>query len=455
MRRTHLHAHRLLLAVLPVVLAAGACSGDDDASPPTSASPVTDATSTTSPATTGPATTARATDAPAVTAAPTAAAPTSAAATTVPAGPAGADARAMVAALAADEMGGRDDGTAGSLAAQEYLAGQLAEFAEPAFPDREGFEAYVQPGPSGNVVGIVRGAELPDEYVVLGAHYDGLGSDCHQLEPDDTVCNAATDNATGVAVALTAARQLVADGAPRRSIVVAFWDREEDGLLGSADFLAAPPIPTESIVAYLNWDIQGSNLLPSLVDTTIVVGAETGGDALVEATRRATDASDLEYAALSLIFGQGRSDHARFVAAGVPSVFFTDVTNGCYHTTGDDLDVVDFRRLDLQTATARALAAELVATDDLPTITSAPTASFADAEAMLAVSSAAVSDAGLLTSLPDGFVEQYLADLEAIVAAGEAAFDADATGVVLTGAAALVDALARTACDGYLAAAVG
>ena len=57
--------------------------------------------------------------------------------------------------------------------------------------------------------------------------------------------------------------------------------------------MADPAVPLEDTVAYVNFDIQGSNLLPSLADGTIVVGAETGGPNLVEAAewRRAA----LEY----------------------------------------------------------------------------------------------------------------------------------------------------------------
>ena len=53
-------------------------------------------------------------------------------------------------------------------------------------------------------------------------------------------------------------------------------------------------------------------------------------------------------AMFSLIFGQGRSDHAALVSAGVASVFFTDANNGCYHTVNDDITAVDFPKLEQQ-----------------------------------------------------------------------------------------------------------
>ena len=55
------------------------------------------------------------------------------------------------------------------------------------------------------------------------------------------------------------------------------WDREEDGLLGSAYYVNHPIVPLAKTVGYVNFDIQGANLLPSLRNVSFAVGAETGG----------------------------------------------------------------------------------------------------------------------------------------------------------------------------------
>ena len=81
---------------------------------------------------------------------------------------------------------------------------------------------------------------------------------------------------------------------------------------------------------------------------------------MIDAARRATDASALDYAIFSLVFGQGRSDHASLAAAGVPSVFFTDANNGCYHTVLDDIDHVDRDKFYLQIGAAEALVDDLL-----------------------------------------------------------------------------------------------
>ena len=338
------------------------------------------------------------------------------------------------------------------LAAQQILIGQLAQFAQPADPAKDGVDGFRHMFPSGtNLLGVIPGGDLADEWVVLGAHYDHLGTDCRIDDPADSICNGATDNATGVAVALGAARAIAAAGTPRRSVLVALWDAEEDGLIGSAAYLQAPYAPATQTIAYLNFDNMGSNLLPSSADRTVMVGAETGGAALVDAATTATEASTLQTASLSLVFGQGRSDHANFVAAGVPSVFFTDATGPCYHTPYDDVDVVDFAKLDQQIVTATALATDLVATDTPPVFDpAAPLTTYEDAQTMLEVTTAARPHFSRFGPAGQAASEQYVVDLEAIVDAGPEAFDDAAIGTVLAGAAAFVDALTKGECDGFL-----
>jgi hypothetical protein len=375
------------------------------------------------------------------------ASPDTSAATTTTEGP-DTYAQDIVDHLASDELEGRDNQTPGSEAAQAYLTDLLADVAEPlpGAPD----DGYAWPFDAGtNLLGLIPGGDLADEYLVIGAHYDHLGRDCPTTDPADTVCNGAADDASGVASVLSIARTLAESG-PERSVVVALWDAEEDGLLGANAYVDDPAIPLDDTVAYLNWDIQGTNLSPALADTTVVVGAETGGPNLVAASEAATEASDLHALDLSLLFGQGRSDHAPFAAAGVPVVFFTDANNGCYHTSQDDLSTFDAEKLARQIPIGTALAEDLVATDALPEFDpDAPAASFADAESMLAVVDGAQADFDLF---PDSraTIEQYLTDLRSMVDAGEAAFDDDAVGTLLSGAVEVVDALSGGACTGFL-----
>jgi hypothetical protein len=357
---------------------------------------------------------------------------------------------AVVEALTDEAMQGRDNQTAGSVLAQDHLIDLLDDFAEPVTAGATGPMAFRRDFPEGtNVLGLIPGGDRADEYVILGAHYDHLGTDCGGEA--GSFCPGAADNAAGVAAVLEVGRALAGgDEPPSRSVILAFWDAEEDGLFGSQAYVSDPEVPLADTVAYLNWDIQGANLSPSTTDLTVMVGAETGGPDLVAAAEKATETSDLRTLSLSLLFGQGRSDHASFAAAGVPTVFFTDANSACYHTPQDAVAVVDFDKLEQQIRMGEALARDLVATDAVPSFVSdAPAATYADAVSMRDVLSQAQQDLDLFPGYrAEG--EQFLADLETMVEAGPEAFDDAAVGTLLGGSVALVEALTTGECDGYL-----
>jgi Peptidase family M28 len=386
------------------------------------------------------------------TVAPAATAPTTAATTTtVSARPKVMTAKEIVEALASDELKGRNNDTPESAAARKILIDQLATFAKPAYPAKTGDDRYLQTFENGtNVFAVIPGGDLADQYVVISAHYDHLGyskeTGCQLNGGADIICNGATDNAAGAASAVTVARNIAAAGTPRRSVLIALLDREEDGLLGSVAYVKDPVVPLAKTVANVNFDIQGSNLLPSLASTTVAVGAETGGPNLVTATANATKASKLNTVMLSLLFGQGRSDHATFAASKIPTVFFTDANSGCYHHVTDDVKHTDFAKLDQQLLTATALMRDLVATDTPPVFTAAPSSSYADAVSMLKLMKNGEADLGLLTAEDQPKLRQYIVDLTTIVDAGPGAFNDDSVGKLLGGAIVIVRALSNAPC---------
>lgn len=97
----------------------------------------------------------------------------------------------------------------------------------------------------------------PDEVVIIGAHFDHLGVD--PLLEGDQIYNGADDNASGVAAALQIARAFAESGVkPERTIIFAFWDGEEKGLLGSEHFMLNWNDPSK-IKGYLNFDMIGRN----------------------------------------------------------------------------------------------------------------------------------------------------------------------------------------------------
>src|SRR5262249_45917959 len=152
-----------------------------------------------------------------------------------------------------------------SLVAQRYLTALLKVRGAGLNRSTTGDDAYaqhfVQSGQTGtNLLAVIRGRELPNEYVIVGGHYDHLDSrsdatgQCSSRgTPGGAVCNGATDNAAGAAAVLAVGKALrTLPEAPRRSIVLALWDAEEDGLLGSLYYVDHPLVPLAQTVAYVN-----------------------------------------------------------------------------------------------------------------------------------------------------------------------------------------------------------
>jgi hypothetical protein len=165
---------------------------------------------------------------------------------------------ADLSALAADSMEGRRVGTPGGARARAYLMRAFARLGlEPA---RDSFPmpfvrkwAATADIAGVNLVGRVRGTEHPDRYLVVSAHYDHLGV------RKGEVFNGADDNASGTAAVLAIAAWFKSHP-PRNSILFAWFDGEEFGLLGAKEFLEHPPVPIDQIVANVNLDMVSRNV---------------------------------------------------------------------------------------------------------------------------------------------------------------------------------------------------
>lgn len=350
--------------------------------------------------------------------------------------------------LSSDRFDGRAAGTVGGQRARDYLVTRLQPLTQGLNPAGRGRAAYHQRFPGGtNVVAMIPGTDRADEYVVIGAHYDHLGRSCPSARYGDHICNGATDNATGVAEVLEVAERLARRPA-RRTVVFALWDGEEQGLLGSTYFVKHPLVSLDRTVAYVNLDIQGANLTPSLAPTTFAVGAETGGTDLVGAVRQASR-GPLTTVQLSAIFGGLRSDYAPFLEAKVPSVFFTDSTGRCYHTAQDEFSVVDLKKLDHQTDTAERLVRSLADAPGRPLWQRTPVATYDDAVAFLGVIDRSRGDRRLFSAADLATIDRVGTDLRRIQKKGRAAFTRDDQGRLLTGAEAAVEVLTHGRCTGF------
>jgi hypothetical protein len=203
---------------------------------------------------------------------------------------------------------------------------------------------------SPNVIAVLPGSDpaLADEYVLLMAHLDGLGIDpSAKGNGGARIRNGAMDNAAGVATMIEVARQLTQGARPRRPILFAALTAEEEGLRG-AQYLAQNPVVAGRIIGAVNLDMP---ILTYQFEDVIAFGAEhstLGEAAALAAALMNVALSDDPLPDEGLFV---RSDHYRFVQAGVPAIFlmtgfagegqhhFTDFLANHYHSTSDDLSL--------------------------------------------------------------------------------------------------------------------
>ena len=240
--------------------------------------------------------------------------------------------RADIDYLASPRLRGRLTGTPDNDSAAAYIARRYAALGLAALspgylqhftarPLTRG--APAESLPTQNVVALLRGRDpsLRGQYVVIGAHFDHLGTSTNgALDPDarDAVRLGADDNASGSAAVLELAR-VFAKSPPRRSLLFVNFSGEEQGTLGSSYFVDHTPVPIDSIDAMLNFDMVGR----LRADKLIVYGVATAKE-LPGLLDSANTAPRLAIAAQG--DGFGPSDHSSFYARSIPVLhFFTDL----------------------------------------------------------------------------------------------------------------------------------
>lgn len=177
-----------------------------------------------------------------------------------------------------------------------------------------------------NVIAEIPGSERPDEWILIGAHFDswdyGTG---------------AQDNGAGSAMVLEAARAIAALGVrPRRSIRFALWGGEEEGLIGSSAYVQAHTRELDKCVAVLNtdngaghpkgWKVEGrTDLRDAMQPISDSLLKDISGDELSLKTTYDTD-------------------HGPFMLHGIPSLdLLVDMTHyfEVHHKSSDTYDKVD------------------------------------------------------------------------------------------------------------------
>ncbi len=170
---------------------------------------------------------------------------------------------------------------------------------------------------SKNVIGVLKGAKRPDEYVLYTGHWDHLGK-CTPKDGDD-ICNGAVDNATGSAALVALAKAHKGAGAPDRSIIFLAVTAEESGLLGSKYYAENPVFPLSKTVGGVNMDAF-SMAGPAKNLTVIGLGKSQLDDYLGAAAKAEGRTPEREPTPEKGFYY--RSDHFSLAKLGVPMVYF-------------------------------------------------------------------------------------------------------------------------------------
>ena len=260
--------------------------------------------------------------------------------------------------LASDELEGRWARGETARTAAAYLARELEAAGLEPFGDAGSWFQQVAPDLAPNVVGVRRGTG-PDAVLVV-AHYDHLEPLAQAGEGGDRFYNGADDNASGTAAVLALGRVFGAlEAPPEASLVCVAFSAEELGLLGSKFFVQHPPLPLERMRAVVNLDMI-SRGEPDLI---FCEGAAEAPD-LVAAVERANARVGLTIRYDEHPEWRGASDHAPFLRAGVPTLYFGVEDHPDYHRVSDHADRI---LPDLAARVARVVGAALLELAGAPT----------------------------------------------------------------------------------------
>jgi hypothetical protein len=218
-------------------------------------------------------------------------------------------------------------------------------------------ESANEPIDSENVVAVIKGTELPNEYVVISSHLDHIG-----INANGDINNGADDDGSGTVALLEIAEAFTlaakAGHGPKRSMVFLHVTGEEKGLLGSQYYTDIDPIfPLENTVANLNIDMIGRIDPNRKGDRNYIY--LIGSDKLSTELHDLSEAINTKYAGLELDYTYNdendpnrfyyRSDHYNFAKNNIPIIFYFNGTHEDYHRPTDTPDKINYDLLENRT----------------------------------------------------------------------------------------------------------
>lgn len=251
--------------------------------------------------------------------------------------------------------------------------------------------------PTQNVVAIWEGSDpaLKSEYIAVGAHYDHVGvrpktdegktdgwtryrlflESAGRLGNDDKLWNGADDDGSGTTAVLAIAEALTKSPRPKRSTLLVWHAGEEKGLWGSEYVTDHLPVLSSQVIAQLNIDMIGRSKKPgdtntrnanlSGTDEIYVIGSKLMSAELGEISETVNN----NYLKLKFNYKYDapndperlfyRSDHFNYARKGIPIIFYFDGVHVDYHGFDDEVERIDFEKMEKVTRTVFATLWEL------------------------------------------------------------------------------------------------
>lgn len=283
--------------------------------------------------------------------------------------------------LASDEFEGRETGTPGQKKAAEFLKNFYSSLNIKGGDIRDN-SPYFQSIPSSfyndrfgdseNVIAIIEGEEIPDEYIVISAHYDHLGV------RNGKIYNGADDDGSGTVAVMEIAeafkKAALKGHRPKRSIIFLHFTGEEKGLLGSKYYTENPIYALDKTIANLNIDMIGrrDDAHKNNPDYVYLIGS----DRLSSELHQISEDANTTYTNLDLDYKYNaeddpnrfyyRSDHYNFAKFDIPVIFYFNGVHADYHMPTDTVDKIEYDILEKRTKLVFYTAWELVNRKEKP-----------------------------------------------------------------------------------------
>ena len=297
--------------------------------------------------------------------------------------------RQAVEYLASQELGGRYPGTTGDTLASEFIVEKLRSLKfKPVVTGKKAKGFYHdftytkkdQEVVTHNIIAVLPGKDkrLRNEYIVVGSHYDhlGMGGEGSGSRRPDTlgVHPGADDNASGDAVVLELAKHFKKVRSSR-SIIFMFFGAEEQGLIGSKNFIEwmkkedaqrkRLPADIKGIVAMVNLDMVGR-----MRDNALSVSGTGTSSEFKAIAEEVAAQTNLNISCTP--DGYGPSDQASFVAADIPVLFLTTGGHMEYHTPDDVPSTLNYDGMQQTLEYTQELVARLASMPQTPDFINVP-----------------------------------------------------------------------------------